>query len=136
MIAAVPGDQQPVGPPLIAVPDGTPEPAEFSVKSDESTVATLLAEVGHLRIALENRDVIGQAKGVIRVVLRCDSQQAFDVLRALSTNTHHKLRDVAVLVVEYAAGGAPLPADVAAAWKHNVAVRQISTGGPDQATAV
>ena len=64
----------------------------------------------HLQIALESRDTIGQAKGILMTRLGVDADEAFAVLRARSQETNRKLRDVAALVVENAVAstqGAP-----------------------------
>lgn len=55
--------------------------------------------VDQLTQALESRDVIGQAKGIIMAREGCAPDQAFDVLRRASQRTNLKLRDVAVQVV-------------------------------------
>jgi GAF domain-containing protein len=56
--------------------------------------------VANLRIALESRDVIGQAKGIIMERERCTAEQAFDILRTISQTRNIKLRDLAQQVVE------------------------------------
>lgn len=48
-----------------------------------------------LREALESRDVIGQAKGVLMERESCGPDEAFDMLRRASQRTNRKLRDVA-----------------------------------------
>ena len=60
-----------------------------------AVAAAANAETGGLRIALESRDAIGQAKGILMERYKITSQQAFDLLIAASQNTHRKLRDVA-----------------------------------------
>jgi hypothetical protein len=54
---------------------------------------------GQLRQALETRDVIGQAKGILMARLRIDSDTAFDLLRSASSRSHLKVRDVALNVI-------------------------------------
>lgn len=49
----------------------------------------------NLRIALESRDVIGQAKGILMERFKIDNAAAFDLLIAVSQHTHRKLRDIA-----------------------------------------
>lgn len=72
----------------------------------DETVAMLLAShaaiamkgsaVEHnLRVALESRDTIGQAKGILMERFKISPGAAFDLLVAASQRTHHKLRDVA-----------------------------------------
>ena len=57
-----------------------------------------------LQTAMRSRAVIEQAKGVLMGQRRCTSQEAFDVLVALSQRTNRKLRDVAQAVVDEATG--------------------------------
>jgi GAF domain-containing protein len=57
---------------------------------------------GHLRAALESREVIGQAKGILMERERCSADEAFGLLRGLSQRTNRKLRDVAQDVVDSA----------------------------------
>ncbi|MGY1773857.1 ANTAR domain-containing protein [Blastococcus sp. SYSU D00813] len=53
----------------------------------------------HLRIAMESRAVIEQAKGVLMAQQGVDTDQAFEILRAASQRANRKLRDVAAGVV-------------------------------------
>ncbi|MGI8807731.1 MAG: ANTAR domain-containing protein [Acidimicrobiales bacterium] len=53
-----------------------------------------------LAVALENRDIIGQAKGLIMAAEGLSSDQAFDVLRRASQRANRKLYDVAREMVE------------------------------------
>lgn len=53
-----------------------------------------------LLTALQSRDVIGQAKGILVERERLTSEQAFERLRELSNRTNRKLRDVAEEIVE------------------------------------
>lgn len=48
-----------------------------------------------LQTALESRDLIGQAKGLLMAQHRVDAEEAFGMLRSLSQQTNTKLRDVA-----------------------------------------
>ena len=48
-----------------------------------------------LRQALESRDLIGQAKGILMERGSCGPDEAFDMLRRASQRTNRKLRDVA-----------------------------------------
>ena len=52
-----------------------------------------------LREAIESRDVIGQAKGILMERERVDADAAFDMLRRASQRLNVKLRDVAGRVV-------------------------------------
>lgn len=60
------------------------------------------AEVGHLHEALKSRDLIGQAKGVLIVAMRCTAEHAFAVLVQQSQHENRKLVEVAAEVVERA----------------------------------
>jgi GAF domain-containing protein len=53
----------------------------------------------NLETALENRDRIGQAKGILIVTHKVDGDDAFGLLRETSQNHNIKLRDVADYVV-------------------------------------
>jgi hypothetical protein len=56
--------------------------------------------VEQLNTALENRQVIGQAQGLLMRHLGCDSERGFHLLKTASQNTNTKLRDVAAALVE------------------------------------
>lgn len=60
--------------------------------------AELLAR--QLTQALENRDIIGQAKGIIMAGQNVSSDQAFDVLRRASQRSNRKLSEVARAIVD------------------------------------
>ncbi|MBV9594925.1 MAG: GAF and ANTAR domain-containing protein [Actinobacteria bacterium] len=49
----------------------------------------------NLRTALRNRDVIGQAKGILMERFRLNEAQAFDLLVLASQRTHCKLNEIA-----------------------------------------
>lgn len=80
------------------------EPKSFS-DADESTAMMLAAHAAvamkgarmesNFRVALESRDVIGQAKGILMERYKIDATEAFDLLVMASQRTHKKLRDVA-----------------------------------------
>ncbi len=59
--------------------------------------ATELA--GNLSVALEHRDVIGQAKGILMAQSDLSAEEAFDVLRRASQRSNRKLYDLALDVV-------------------------------------
>ena len=59
-------------------------------------------ELDMIREALETRDVIGQAKGVIMAALSCSPDEAFNLLRQQSQHENRKLVDVAIEVVKRA----------------------------------
>lgn len=53
----------------------------------------------NLMQALESRQLIGQAIGILMVEQRCDGEEAFDILRRASQRSHRKLREVAAQTV-------------------------------------
>jgi GAF domain-containing protein len=52
-------------------------------------------EVANLRVAMDTRDLIGQAKGILMERYKIDGGRAFDVLVASSQHANQKLRDIA-----------------------------------------
>lgn len=52
-------------------------------------------EISGLRVAMNSRDLIGQAKGILMERYKIDGGRAFDVLVRTSQHTNQKLRDVA-----------------------------------------
>ncbi len=75
--------------------------------SEQAAVACANAEVywrtfaltEHLREALESRDVIGQAKGILMARRGCTPGAAFEALRKVSQHRNIKLRQIAEQVV-------------------------------------
>jgi GAF domain-containing protein len=65
--------------------------------------ATAHAELGeqahHMRMAMESRAVIEQAKGVLMAQRHVDADQAFEILREASQRYNRKLRDIAAGIV-------------------------------------
>jgi GAF domain-containing protein len=55
--------------------------------------------VAQMNIAIESRDLIGQAKGILMEREQIDADEAFDMLRIISQKTNVKLRDIAERVV-------------------------------------
>ncbi|AXB46090.1 response regulator [Prauserella sp. PE36] len=55
--------------------------------------------VDHLKVALETRQTIGQAQGLLMRHFGCDAQGGFHLLKGASQNTNTKLRDVAEMLV-------------------------------------
>ncbi len=85
------------------------KPDAFS--DDSETIGLLLSahasvalanalQVKNLRVAVDSRDIIGQAKGILMERYKLTSQQAFDLLVGASQTTHRKLREVAIDVTE------------------------------------
>ncbi len=58
--------------------------------------------VDNLNQALETRDVIGQAKGILMAGEHCSADQAFDLLRRASQRENIKLRDIAQRIADAA----------------------------------
>lgn len=56
-------------------------------------------QLGHLRQALDTRDVIGQAKGLVMAQRQVSADEAFTLLSAASQRLNIKLRDIAERVV-------------------------------------
>jgi AmiR/NasT family two-component response regulator len=52
-----------------------------------------------MRLAMESRAVIEQAKGVLMAQRGVDAEQAFEILRQASQRYNRKLRDVAAGIV-------------------------------------
>ena len=74
----------------------------------------LQAEVGQLRAAMASRASIEQAKGILMLLTSCSEQVAFDLFAHISSHTHRKVRDVALVLTESAAGRSQLPDDIRA----------------------
>ena len=67
-------------------------------------------EAAHLRRAVEGRDVIGQAKGILMHRRHITADEAFDVLRRASQDLNVKLADLArTLATRHAELELPLP---------------------------
>ena len=54
----------------------------------------------NMRLAMESRAVIEQAKGVLMAQRHIDADQAFEILREASQRYNRKLRDIALGIVE------------------------------------
>jgi AmiR/NasT family two-component response regulator len=66
-------------------------------------VTELRAKLAELQGALDSREVIGQATGLIMAAQECSPDEAFLVLVRKSQDTNRKLRDVARDMVNDAA---------------------------------
>ncbi|RBY93659.1 antitermination regulator [Blastococcus sp. TF02-8] len=62
--------------------------------------AQLADQARNMRIAMESRAVIEQAKGVLMAQRHCDAEQAFEILRQASQRYNRKLREIAAGIVE------------------------------------
>jgi GAF domain-containing protein len=60
----------------------------------------LSEQTRNMRVAMQSRAVIEQAKGVLMAQRRVDAEQAFEILREASQRYNRKLRDIAVGIVE------------------------------------
>ena len=69
--------------------------ADVMAGEAETLKAEHVADVDHLKQALETRDLIGQAKGVLMATLGCTADEAFAVLVKQSQHEHRKLAEVA-----------------------------------------
>ncbi|AZG46863.1 GAF and ANTAR domain-containing protein [Gordonia insulae] len=65
-----------------------------------ATAFSAVREKEQLRAALNSRDLIGQAKGMIMERYRIDADAAFRLLARLSQDSNIKLVDVAVQIIE------------------------------------
>lgn len=63
---------------------------------------SLADEVEHLKLAIEHRDVIGQAKGILMAREHCNADAAFSILRMASQRENRKLYEIALELVERA----------------------------------
>jgi len=69
--------------------------------------AQLFDQARNMRLAMESRAVIEQAKGVLMAQRRVDAEQAFEILREASQRYNRKLRDIAFGIVESASEARP-----------------------------
>lgn len=58
-----------------------------------------------LREAIESRDIIGQAKGILMARENCTADEAFEILRRASQRENLKLREVAARVAHHQSRG-------------------------------
>jgi GAF domain-containing protein len=86
-----------------------PESLEAGLEVAETiAVAVVNADAHHqlseqarnMRLAMDSRAVIEQAKGVLMAQRHVDSDQAFEILREASQRYNRKLRDIALGIVE------------------------------------
>jgi GAF domain-containing protein len=60
----------------------------------------LVEQARNMRLAMESRAVIEQAKGVLMAQRHVDAEQAFEILREASQRYNRKLREIALGIVE------------------------------------
>lgn len=85
-----------------SVPDAFDDESEHVGLLFASHAAIAFADVQkreHLLRAMETRDLIGQAKGILMERLKVSGDQAFLILAQVSQDTNRKLRDVAEQLV-------------------------------------
>jgi GAF domain-containing protein len=93
---------------LHAEPVGTMFAAQAAITLANATAyhrATELAR--NLALALEHRDMIGQAKGILIAQDRVSSEEAFDILRRASQRSNRKVYDLAAEIVVRNTGRGP-----------------------------
>ncbi len=96
---------------------GSAGTAVASCEVAKPTEDELLDEIAQLHQALQSRDLIGQAKGVIRALHAMDDGTSFALLCHLSQDTNRKVHDVAGVIVECITTAQPLPGDLSLSWK-------------------
>jgi len=69
--------------------------------------AQLFDQARNMRLAMESRAVIEQAKGVLMAQRHIDAESAFEILRDASQRYNRKLRDIAAGIVESAKADPP-----------------------------
>ena len=82
--------------------------------TEPDRVQELETEVAQLRTAMAGRAPIEQAKGILMLLTGCAEQAAFELLTHISSHTHRKVRDVALVIAGSAAGRGKLPDDISA----------------------
>ncbi|MFR9801640.1 ANTAR domain-containing protein [Pseudonocardia sp. RS010] len=104
-----------------------PDDLDPSRPDEASRQSALLERVEQLETALRSRPAIEQAKGMIMMMQRCDDEQAFRVLIAVSQSCNRKLREVATEIVAALPADEPLPPDITAAL--DTEVRRLRAAG-------
>ncbi|MGY1688394.1 ANTAR domain-containing protein [Geodermatophilus sp. SYSU D00867] len=99
-------------PVYVAGPGPGPERATPTAVAGHAAPALLSGRrTAHLGVALDSRDVVGQAEGVLVERHRITADTAFGVLVRASQDTGREVRDVARLVTETGEAPAGTPAD-------------------------
>lgn len=65
----------------------------------QATLARVQHELDGLRVAMQTRGVIEQAKGMLMLEHKCSDGEAFEMLVRLSQTSHRKLFEVATTLV-------------------------------------
>ena len=71
-----------------------------SLEDGSEEVQALRAKIEHLRRALDRRDIIGQAKGILMERLALDANGAFELLAGISHRTNIPVIEVAQALAE------------------------------------
>jgi hypothetical protein len=87
---------------------------------DADHVTALQEEVQQLRHAVDSHALVDQAIGVVITVAGLRPDQGWEVLKHISQHTNVKLREVARCLVQWPAGGSPLPEVIRTALPHAV----------------
>ncbi|MFG2791426.1 ANTAR domain-containing protein [Streptomyces sp. NPDC048419] len=87
---------------------------------DADHLTALQEEVQHLRHAVDSHALVDQAIGVVITVAGLRPDQGWGVLKHISQHTNVKLREVARCLVQWPAGGSPLPEVIRTALPHAV----------------
>lgn len=80
------------------------------------TRAQLHAQITVLEQAVQDSDLLGQAKGLIRLLCHCSESASREILDRVSRQTHRPAADVARILTESCASGTVLPSDISASW--------------------
>jgi len=83
-------------------------------------------QITDLRTALIARDVIGQAKGVIRILFQCDEDAAFAGLVQLSQDSHCRVAQLAPMILDMVSNGQALAQVTMSSLKRGVETHQRS----------
>ena len=75
--------------------DSQDEETGLMLASHAALAMSARKKITGLRTAMDTRDLIGQAKGILMERYKIDGGRAFDLLARLSQHTNRKLRDVA-----------------------------------------
>jgi hypothetical protein len=84
--------------------DGSQPISSAAVMALREEVAALHRELEGLSIAMVNRGVIEQAKGMLMLRLKIDEDKAFAYLREMSNRTNRRVVEIAADVVNTRAG--------------------------------
>jgi hypothetical protein len=70
------------------------DPAD-GLQNNEDHAQAMAREIEQLRYALESRDIIGQAKGMIMERFQLDAARAFELMIRVSQNSNIRVADLA-----------------------------------------